>query len=59
MPTLRKILYAIETVQPYLLLDNVSIRSQTNALSKGTPVTEPELTAQFDVSGYTLVADRK
>lgn len=59
MPTLRKILYAVETVQPYLLLDNVSIRSQANALNKGIPVTEPELIAQFDVSGYALVADSK
>ena len=59
MPTLRKILYAVETVQPYLLLDNVSIRSQANTLNKGAPVTEPELIAQFDVSGYALVADRK
>ena len=59
MPTLRKILYAVETVQPYLLLDNISIRSQANTLNKGTPVTEPELIAQFDVSGYALVADSK
>jgi hypothetical protein len=59
MSTLRKILYAVETVQPYLLLDNVSIRSQANTLSNGTPMTEPELIAQFDVSGYALVADRK
>ena len=59
MSTLRKILYAIETVQPYLLLDNVSIRSQARTLNKGAPVTEPELIAQFDVSGYALVADRK
>jgi hypothetical protein len=59
MPTLRNILYAVETVQPYLLLDNVSIRSQTNSLNKGAPVIEPELIAQFDVSGYALVADRK
>ena len=59
MPTLRKILYAVETVQPYLLLDNVSIRSQANTLNKGAPVTEPELIAQFDVSGYALVADSK
>ncbi|BBJ23817.1 type II secretion system protein GspM [Candidatus Nitrotoga sp. AM1P] len=59
LPTLRKILYAVETVQPYLLLDNVSIRSQANALNKGAPVTEPELIAQFDASGYTLVADKK
>jgi general secretion pathway protein M len=59
LPTLRKILYAVETVQPYLLLDNVSIRSQADALNKGAPVTEPELIAQFDASGYTLVADKK
>ena len=59
MPTLRKILYAVETVQPYLLLDNVNIRSQANTLNKGAPVIEPELIAQFDASGYALVADRK
>ncbi|RFC31179.1 MAG: Type II secretion system (T2SS), protein M subtype b [Candidatus Nitrotoga sp. MKT] len=59
MPTLRKILYAVETVQPYLLLDNVSIRSQANTLNKGIPVAEPELIAQFDVFGYALVADSK
>lgn len=59
LPTLRKILYAVETVQPYLLLDNVSIRSQANTFSKGTPVTEPELIAQFDASGYALIVDKK
>ncbi|MFZ1548003.1 MAG: type II secretion system protein GspM [Candidatus Nitrotoga sp.] len=59
LSALRKILYAVETVQPYLLLDNVSIRSQANTSSKGAPVTEPELQAQLDVSGYTLVADKQ
>lgn len=59
MSTLRKTLYAVETVQPYLLLDSISIRSQANTLNKGAPVTEPELIAQFDVSGYALVADSK
>jgi hemoglobin-like flavoprotein len=59
LSTLRKILYAVETVQPYLLLDNVSIRSQANALNKGASVIEPELITQFDASGYTLVADKK
>lgn len=59
LPTLRKILYAVETVQPYLLLDNVNIRSQANTLSKGAPVTEPELIAQFDASGYALIVDKK
>ena len=59
MSALRKILYAVETMQPYLLLDNVSIRSQANTSNKGAPVTEPELQAQLDVSGYALVADKQ
>lgn len=50
---LRKILYAMETVRPYLLLDNVSIRSQ----ARGASTSDPELVIQFDLSGYALVAD--
>nr|SPS04660.1 putative Type II secretion system, protein M [Candidatus Nitrotoga fabula] len=57
LPGLRKILYAIETVRPYLLLDNISIRSQSKGGSRDAPAGNPELVAQFDVSGYALVAD--
>lgn len=53
---LRKILYAMETVRPYLLLDNVSIRSQTRG-GKDASASNPELVAQFDLSGYALIAD--
>lgn len=59
MPALRKILYSVETMQPYLLVDNVSINSQVNALYKGVPGIEPEMTVQFDLSGYAMVADSK
>jgi general secretion pathway protein M len=59
MSALRKILYAVETAQPYLLLDNVSLRSQATALNRGTPQTDPELLSQFDISGYALMADKK
>lgn len=56
---LRKILYTLETAQPYLLVDNVSIRPQPNAAYKGAPVVEPEAMTQFDLSGYALVVDGK
>jgi len=56
MAGLRKILYAMETVRPYLLLDNVSIRSQSRGGRDASPG-NPELVAQFDVSGYARIAD--
>lgn len=59
MPTLRKILYTVETMQPYLLVDNVSINTQVNALYKSVPGIEPEMTIQFDLSGFALAADSK
>ena len=59
MPTLRKILYSVETMQPYLLVDNLTINTQVNSLYKGAPGIEPEITVQFDLSGYALVADSK
>jgi len=59
MSALRNILYTVETAQPYLLLDNVSIRSQGNTLRKGAPATEPELRAQLDVTSYALIADKQ
>lgn len=59
MPALRKILYSVETMQPYLLVDNVSINSAGNYMYKPLPGVEPEMTVQFDLSGYALVADSK
>ena len=59
MTVLRTIFYTLETAQPYLLIDNVSIRSQTNALYKGNPGVDPEVVAQFDLAGYTLGAGAK
>ena len=59
MPTLRKILYTFETMQPYLLVDNLSIISQVNVLYKEAPGVEPEMTVQFDLSGYALVAGKQ
>lgn len=59
MPALRKILYSVETMRPYLLVDNMSINSASNYMYKALPGVEPEMTVQFDLSGYALVADSK
>ena len=47
-----KLFHALETGQPYLFLDNVSIRSISRRARK-TP-TEPMLNVDFDVTGYML-----
>jgi general secretion pathway protein M len=59
MTVLRKILYTLETAQPYLFVDNVSLRSQLNAFYRPNPGVEPELVTQFDLSGYALLVDSK
>lgn len=59
MTVLRKILYTLETAQPYLFVDNATIRSQLNAYYKPNPGVEPEMVAQFDLSGYALLVNGK
>lgn len=59
LTTLRKILYAVETMRPYLFVDNIVVRAQPNARYQPVPGFEPDVTAQFDLSGYALLADRK
>ena len=56
---LRKILHTLETVQPYLLIDNMSIRSQANYLYKNVPGVEAEVISQFEIAGYAIVTDSK
>lgn len=58
-PALRKIFYSLETMKPYLLVDNVNINSASNYTLKPTAGVEPEMTVQFDVTGYAVVADGK
>jgi hypothetical protein len=54
-PALAKILYAVETEQPYLVIDNLSVRP-LNAFRGFKPAAgkEPELNVQFDVVGWAL-----
>jgi len=51
--SLRQVLYAMETREPYLFLDNLTIRSQVPSNFKPQPGLEPEMFIQFDVAGLT------
>jgi hypothetical protein len=52
-PALQKVLYTIESQQPYLVVDNMTIRP-LNAFRgfRPAPGQEPEVTVQLDVVGY-------
>jgi general secretion pathway protein M len=51
---LRKILYAIDTNQPALFVENLQVRSQVPANFKPNPGAEPDVYMQMDVSGFTV-----
>jgi hypothetical protein len=55
-PALQKILYAIESGPPYLLVENMTLRP-LNAFRgfKPAPGQEPEVNVQLDAAGYALV----
>lgn len=55
MPNIRKIFYAIETAQPYLLIENLSMRATVGSNHKSNPGQEPMVMVQFDVTGVALV----
>jgi general secretion pathway protein M len=52
-PNLQKILYALETQQPYLVVDNLTLRP-LNAFRGFRPAAgqEPEVNVQLDVAGF-------
>jgi hypothetical protein len=54
-PNLQKILYAIEAQQPYLMVDNLTVRP-LNAFRgfKPAPGAEPEVSVLLDVIGFAL-----
>lgn len=54
---LRQVLYAIESREPYLTIDNISIRSQVPSGFKPPPGAEPDMFIQFDVSGLAPIVD--
>lgn len=50
----RKILHAVETGEPYLFVDSMTIRSQVPPGFKPAPGFEPEMFIQLDISGYAV-----
>lgn len=52
----RKILHAIESGEPYLFVDSLTIRAQVPAGFKPAPGFEPEMFIQLDVSGFAIVS---
>lgn len=52
---IQKILYSLETRQPYLFVDNLSIRSRLMSNYRAMPGVEPEYFVQFDLTGYALI----
>ena len=54
-PNLQRILLALETREPYLVVDNITIRP-TNAFRGFKPAAgqEPEVNVQLDVSAWAM-----
>lgn len=51
----QNMLYSLETTQPYLFIDNLSIQSTVRPYFRPTPGAEPDVTSQFDLYGYAQV----
>ena len=56
LSALKAMLYKLESARPYLFIDNFSVRSFAGFALRATPAAEPELTIQFDLTGYALKA---
>jgi general secretion pathway protein M len=50
--TLRRVIYAIETANPYLFLDNLDIRAQRKRTQKNENQSAEVLQVRYDVYGY-------
>jgi hypothetical protein len=59
-PNLQKILYSLETQQPYLVIDNLTIRP-LNAFRgfKPAPGNEPEVSVLLDAVGFAYAEGEK
>lgn len=53
--SIQKILYELETRQPYLFVSNLNIRSRLASLYREMPGVEPEYFVQLDLTGYALI----
>ena len=51
---LRRVLLAVDSAEPYLLVDTLTIRSQVPPNFKAPPGFEPEMYVQLDVIGFSV-----
>lgn len=51
---LRRILYAMETGEPYVFIDSLMVRAQVPPGFKAPPGVEPEMFIQLEISGYAI-----
>ncbi len=56
---LRQVLYALESREPYLFIENLIIRAQVPSGFKPQPGFEPDMFVQFDVSGLAPIASEQ
>ena len=54
--SLRKILLAIETAEPYMFVDSLMVRAQVPPGYKARAGFEPEMFIQLDISGFAIAA---
>lgn len=54
LSALKTMLYKLESARPYLFINNFSVRSFAGFAPRTVPAAEPELTIQFDLTGYAL-----
>lgn len=53
----RRVLYALETKEPYLFIDTVGVQPQVGAAFRPVPgVIEPDMIVQLEIRGYALKA---
>jgi hypothetical protein len=55
MQNLRQVLHALEGREPYMFLDNLTVRAQVPPGFKPQAGFEPEVFVQFDVSAYASI----
>lgn len=54
LTSVKGMLYGLESARPYLFLENFSIRSPNMQINRAEPASEPDLSVQFDLTGYAL-----
>jgi hypothetical protein len=59
MTGFRNIIYTLETMQPYLVIDNLDMRSGARSNYVPAPGNEPDLIVSFDLIGFMQRGDKQ